>query len=212
MQPENCQNRGPYEAEAKIREANTGRSEPQNRYSRNHFAQVRACAYPLFLYSPYGQNAKVVYRKTRDGSVVADIHVHIHIHMPVIERSKGQAVPKWALKKEREHEASNPGPGSDQAEDYDPIAGSGEGLLSPTDEAARPKPKGGCCPHQGFERIILETSNVSSAVANALSIWQRKAHIQLLQETLVPPGAAGKHKQEAKDFGKTLEVRPMGPE
>ena len=62
------------------------------------------------------------------------------------------------------------------------------------------------------EEIILETINVSSVVANALSIWQRKAHIQLLQETLVPPGAAWKQKQEAKEFGKTLEVGPLDPE
>ena len=80
-------------------------------------------------------------------------------------------------------------------EDHDPTAGSGlvhvrsippngtkycldgEGLLSTTDGAAMPKLSEGGGPDPMHERIILETINVSSVVANALSIWQRKAHI-----------------------------------
>ena len=31
------------------------------------------------------------------------------------------------------------------------------------------------------QQLILETSNVSSVITNALTIWSRKAHIQMLQ-------------------------------
>ena len=188
MQPENCKIKDLNKAEEKIREANTGRSEPQNRYSRNHFAQASACTYPLFLYDPYGQDAKVFYRKPRDGSVCDDTHVHIHIHMPATERSKGQAVPKWALKKEREHEASNPGP------DHEPSAGS-------TSEV-------GCT----TTKLNLEGINVSSVATNGRAIWEREAHVQLILETLVPPDAVGTYQQQAKGYNKVLEVGPLDPE
>ena len=38
------------------------------------------------------------------------VRTRYDIHMQAIERSTGQPVPKWALKREREHEAKNPGP------------------------------------------------------------------------------------------------------
>ena len=99
------------------------------------------------------------------------------------ERSKGQPVPKWDLKQEREHEAKNPGPNAR------------EGMIK--GRAAEAVTAGDVAASVG-QKLILETSNVSSVITNALTIWSRKAHIQMLQETLVPPGAAGRYKQEAK--------------
>ena len=53
---------------------------------------------------------------------------------------------------------------------------------------------------------------MSSVITNALTISQRKAHIQLLQETLVAPSVVGKYKLEAKGFGKVFEAGPLDPE
>ena len=48
--------------------------------------------------------------KTNCRNKSTKVSISYDIHMQVTERSKGQPVPKWALKREREHEATNPGP------------------------------------------------------------------------------------------------------
>ena len=88
------------------------------------------------------------------------------------ERSKGQPVPKWDLKQEREHEANNPGPNARE--------GMIKGRAAETETADDVAASVG-------QTLILETSNVSSVTTNALTIWNRKTHIQMLQETLVRP-------------------------
>ena len=60
--------------------------------------------------------------------------------------------------------------------------------------------------------LLLETINVTSATSHGAIIWPRKAHIQLLQETLVPGNAKAKIKQQAKKHGKIFGPGPLGPE
>ena len=59
--------------------------------------------------------------------------------------------------------------------------------------------------------LLLETINVTSAMSHGAIIWPRKAHIQLLQETLVPGNAKAKIKQQAKKHGKIFEPGHLDP-
>ena len=59
---------------------------------------------------------------------------------------------------------------------------------------------------------IIEIIKVRFVITNGLALWKRKAHVQLLQETLVPKGTVGKFKQQAKKHNKDLDVGPLDPE
>ena len=59
--------------------------------------------------------------------------------------------------------------------------------------------------------LLLETINVASAISHGAIIWPRKAHIHLLQETLVLASAKAKVKQQAEKHGAIFESGASGP-
>ena len=59
---------------------------------------------------------------------------------------------------------------------------------------------------------MLETINVTSVMSHGAIIWKRRAHVQLLQETLVQGDAKANIKQQAKKHRNMFEPGPLDPE
>ena len=90
--------------------------------------------------------------------------------------------PKWSMKKEREHEAGNPGPEGDE-EDVPTV-----------------------------DKLIVESSNDTLANSNRSTFLKRLAHIQLTQETCLTKAQRLSLQKEAKAIGKQFEGGPIDPE
>ena len=81
---------------------------------------------------------------------------------------------------EREHEAKHPGP---QCEE---------------EKKQRPKQES----QEGPNKVVIETTNVTSANANRQTLLKRKAHVQLIQEHCLNPTQHKNLKNEARRFDK----------
>ena len=106
-QPKNFKIKDLDEAKEKIRDANTGRSVPKKRYSRNHLCSSIGSgrsSMPFINVLPYCRGG-VVERQLAESSVIV-----LHIHMLQDKIMKLKHTPPWDVKQEREHEAANPGP------------------------------------------------------------------------------------------------------
>ena len=109
VQPKNCNTKDLKEAKEKTRDANTSRSVPKKRYSRNHFDKCSFIGVGRFS-MPF-MFALLESGRGEVGSHLAKISVKaFHIHILIDKRLKDMHTPPWDIKQEREHEAANPGP------------------------------------------------------------------------------------------------------
>ena len=79
-------------------------------------------------------------------------------------------------------------------------------------EAKNPGPEGSESDSTPLRRLIVETTNVTSANSNRKTIFGRKAHLQLIQETCLTKAQRIAMQKEARLISKQFEGGPTDPE